>query len=55
MATFPVTGLPLEPGLQQKVVAACGHRLSQPGPGGNELLVGKPDRVARAGEEPLVL
>ena len=55
VAVFPVVGLALDPGLQEKVVAAVGHRLGQPWPCGDELFVGEPDRVARPGEEPLIL
>ena len=31
VAVFPVVGLAPDPGLQEKVVAAVGHRLGEPG------------------------
>ncbi|MFZ0753051.1 MAG: hypothetical protein WAN00_04720, partial [Trebonia sp.] len=55
MAALPVRGLALEPGFQQEVIAAVGHRPGQPRPCGDEPFVGQPDRVPRADHKPLIL
>jgi hypothetical protein len=49
VTVFPVVGLALEPGLQEKVVAAVGHRLGESWPGDDELFVGEPDGIACTG------